>query len=72
MWSAWIEDVVVAEGCRGQGIGASVLSAVLGWAREKGATRAQLLADRTNVAALDFYRRLGWQPTQLGAWRVAL
>ena len=71
-WSAWVEDVVVAEGFRGKGIGASLLSALLDWAREKGATRAQLLADRTNAPALDFYRRLGWQPTQLGAWRVAL
>ena len=71
-WSAWIEDVVVAESFRGKGIGASLLSALLDWAREKGATRAQLLADRTNDPALDFYRRLGWQSTQLGAWRIAL
>jgi GNAT superfamily N-acetyltransferase len=70
--SAWIEDVVVAEGWRGRGIGSVLLSAVLGWAREKGATRAQLLADRTNAPALDFYRRLGWQSTQLGAWRIGL
>jgi GNAT superfamily N-acetyltransferase len=71
-WSAWIEDVVVAEDCRGSGIGASLLAAVLDWARAGGATRAQLLADHTNLRALDFYRRLGWQSTQLGAWRVAL
>jgi GNAT superfamily N-acetyltransferase len=70
--SAWIEDVVVAEGWRNQGVGSSLLSALLAWARDKGATRAQLLADRTNVPALTVYQRLGWQATQLGAWRIAL
>lgn len=70
--SAWIEDVVVAEAFRSRGIGTALLSALLDWAHEKGATRAQLLADRTNAPALDFYRRLGWQSTQLGAWRISL
>jgi GNAT superfamily N-acetyltransferase len=70
--SAWIEDVVVADGLRGKGIGAALLAALLDWARDRGATRAQLLADRANVPALEFYRRLGWQPTQLGAWRISL
>jgi GNAT superfamily N-acetyltransferase len=69
-WSAWIEDVVVAEGFRGRGIGASLLSALLDWARAKGATRAQLLADHANAPALEFYHQLGWQPLRLGAWRI--
>jgi GNAT superfamily N-acetyltransferase len=70
--SAWIEDVVVAEGFRRRRIGEALLAALLDWAGENGATRAQLLADRTNKPALDFYRRLGWEPTQLDAWRVRL
>lgn len=70
--SAWIEDVVVSRGWRGRGVGTSLLAALLEWGRSRGATRAQLLADRTNAPALDFYRRLGWQPTHLGAWRMAL
>ena len=70
--SAWIEDVVVAEGFRSEGVATTLLAAVLDWARERGATRAQLLADRGNTPALEFYRRLGWQPTQLGAWRIGL
>jgi GNAT superfamily N-acetyltransferase len=70
--SAWIEDVVVADGLRGKGIGAALIAALLDWARDRGATRAQLLADRTNAPAREFYRRLGWQPTQLGAWRISL
>jgi GNAT superfamily N-acetyltransferase len=70
--SAWIEDVVVAEGFRGRGVASGLLAALLDWARERGATRAQLLADRGNAPALEFYRTLGWQPTQLGAWRIGL
>jgi len=70
--SAWIEDVVVAERFRGRSIGAALLAALLDWARERGATRAQLLADRDNASALAFYGRLDWQPTQLGAWRIPL
>jgi GNAT superfamily N-acetyltransferase len=65
-------DVVVAEGFRGRGVASGLLAALLDWARERGATRAQLLADRGNAPALEFYRTLGWQPTQLGAWRIGL
>lgn len=70
--SAWIEDVVVRPGLRGQGIGRALLEALLAWAQRHGATRAQLLADLGNAPALEFYRRTGWQSTQLGTWRRAI
>ncbi len=70
--SVWIEDVIVEEGWRGRGVAGRLLDAVLAWAQQQGATRAQLLADRNNLSALDFYRHLGWRPTELGAWRIAL
>jgi len=35
------------------------------WARSRGATRMQLLADRSNFSALDFYDKIGWCPTRL-------
>jgi len=70
--SAWIEDVVVREDFRGKGIGEALVSALCAWAHDRGATRAQLLADRTNEAALEFYRRGGWTETRLGAWRIDL
>jgi len=70
--SAWIEDVVVREDWRGQGLGRALLDAVLDWARSQGAMRAQLLADLDNAPALDFYDRIGWRPTRLGAWRRML
>ena len=70
--SAWIEDVVVQHALRGQGIARLLLQELLAWAQLHGATRAQLLADNANKPALDFYRHVGWEPTQLSAWRRSL
>jgi GNAT superfamily N-acetyltransferase len=70
--SAWIEDVVVREDFRGNGLGRALLDAVLAWARTQGALRAQLLADLDNAPALAFYERVGWRPTRLAAWRRML
>jgi GNAT superfamily N-acetyltransferase len=60
-----VEDVVVATAWRGQGIGAGIMAGLETWALARGATRLQLLADRTNFAALDFYDRIGWLPTRM-------
>ena len=70
--SAWIEDAIVAGNCRGQGVGRMLLGEALRWARERGATRAQLLVDQGNSPAQDFYAKLGWQPTHLVAHRMFL
>ncbi len=63
--SAWIEDMVVAERERGRGVGRRLLEAIEAWARARGASRLQLLADRENAPALAFYARLGWSSTRL-------
>ena len=42
---------------------------LLAWAKARGATRAQLLADLENTAAERFYDDLGWGLTRLGARR---
>ncbi|MDA8418824.1 MAG: GNAT family N-acetyltransferase [Desulfobacteraceae bacterium] len=60
-----VEDVVVGERWRGQGIGRRLMAALASWARRHQVSRLQLLADRQNVMALDFYRHLGWQGTEL-------
>lgn len=71
-YSAWVEDVVVDSGHRGQGIGQRLLEGIAAWAQGQGATRLQLLADLENKPALDFYRGNGWQQTQLVALRTTL
>ena len=67
-----VEDVVVEAGWRGKGIGRRLLTALAGWAGAKGIGRLQLLADRNNQPALDFYRRIGWQHTELICLRQRL
>jgi len=63
--SGIVEDLVVTSEWRGKGIGRRLLEAIFIWARQQGMKRLQLLADRTNVTALEFYRGQGWTATQL-------
>lgn len=63
--AALIEDVVIKEEYRGQGIGRQMMNALEAWAWQKGVKRLQLLADRSNTPALEFYKRLNWNRTQL-------
>lgn len=60
-----VEDVVVHEDYRRMGIGLRVLSRLIEWSKQKGATRVQLLADAYNGRALDFYSGSGWTRTSL-------
>ncbi|KLU66013.1 putative acetyltransferase [Desulfosporosinus acididurans] len=62
---ALIEDVVVEETWREQGLGRELLSSIEAWAQEKGASRLQLLADRNNTPALAFYQKMNWKTTRL-------
>jgi len=64
-FSLLVEDVVVAQTWRGKGVGRELVAALEQWAGERKIGRLQLLADRNNGAALEFYRKLGWQPTEL-------
>ena len=60
-----VEDMIAAEDFRGQGIARRLMEGVAEWGRKKGARRLQLLADRNNTPALEFYKKLGWQITEL-------
>ena len=70
--SAWIEDVVVHPDYRRQGLGKQLLDHLLAWAKTRGATRAQLLADKENAGAELFYNGLGWQATRLAVRRMMI
>ncbi len=67
-----VEDLVVAEEMRGRGIGTELIAAVEHWARACGVKRMDLLADRRNSPALDFYRRQDWRGTELIALQKPL
>jgi GNAT superfamily N-acetyltransferase len=62
---ALVEDIVVESQRRGLGIGRQIMEAIERWSLDRGVTRLQLLADRTNFSALDFYDRIGWFPTKM-------
>lgn len=63
--AALVEDMVVEAQYRGLGIGRQLMAAIERWAHQHGIKRLQLLADGTNSAALEFYEKMKWRPTQL-------
>lgn len=67
-----VEDVVVRPEARGLGMGRALLARIEAWGQTLGATRLQLLADRSNAASHDFYRACGFQPTNLVCLRRVL
>lgn len=62
---ALIEDMVVEDIWRGVGIGKDLLLSIESWAIERGVRRLQLLADRNNTRALEFYEKMEWKSTQM-------
>jgi GNAT superfamily N-acetyltransferase len=66
---AWVEDVVVDAAYRGRGIGKTLLGYLQDWCAASNISRLQLVADRDNHAALDFYRREGWLEMNLNVLR---
>jgi len=71
-YSVWVEDMIVDKAYRARGIGQALLTASLQWAKEKGATRAQLLVDLDNEPALGYYDHLGWKSSRMGMRRMIL
>lgn len=70
--AALIEDLVVEDAYRGEGIGKELLLSIEGWAIARGVRRLQLLADQNNTRALEFYRKMDWKVTELICLRKIL
>lgn len=64
-YSLVLEDLVVRQSFRGRGVAESLLEGVAEWGARNRVLRFQLLADRSNHAALRFYQRRGWRTTNL-------
>ena len=55
----WVEDFAVDPAHRSQGVGKRLLEAILGWARERGATHLELDSADARTEAHRFYAREG-------------
>jgi len=60
-----VEDVIVERKFRSMGIGTLLLDGIAAWSERTGLKRLQLLADRENLPALDFYTSRNWGITRL-------
>jgi GNAT superfamily N-acetyltransferase len=70
--AAGMEDMVVHPKRRAQGIGARLIRAAINGARAAGCTRITLLTGAENSAAMRFYGRAGFVPSQMVPLRLSL
>jgi GNAT superfamily N-acetyltransferase len=71
-WTLWhagpcalIEELVVDERARRQGVGRGLIQAGLDWARAQGCSEVEVSTDHDNSDAQAFYRRLGFESEAL-------
>jgi ribosomal protein S18 acetylase RimI-like enzyme len=68
---AWIEDVVVDEAARGQGVGEALTTAALRLAEAAGARTVDLTSRPSREAAGRLYERVGFQARETRFYRYA-
>ena len=68
---AWIEDVIVDDGARGQGVGEALNRAALDKARAVGAKTVDLTSRPSREAANRLYRRIGFVQRDTNVYRYA-
>lgn len=64
-----VEELCVAEGCRGKGIGTDMMEEIQALAKESGCTDLQLSVQPENEAALALYRKCGFTVRNLNMQR---
>jgi ribosomal protein S18 acetylase RimI-like enzyme len=69
---AWIEDVVVDEGARGQGVGEALTKAALEVAQRAGARTVELTSRPSRASANRLYQRLGFGMRETNVYRYDL
>jgi ribosomal protein S18 acetylase RimI-like enzyme len=69
---AWIEDVVVDAGARGQGVGDALNRAAIDAARQRGAKHVSLTSRPSREAANRLYQRLGFELYPTNVYRYTL
>ena len=69
---AWIEDVIVDEAARGQGVGEALNRAALERARQVGAKTVDLTSRPSREAANRLYQRIGFHQRDTNVYRYEL
>jgi ribosomal protein S18 acetylase RimI-like enzyme len=69
---AWIEDVIVDQAARGQGIGEALTRAAIDRARESGARTVDLSSRPAREAANRLYQRIGFELRNSNLYRYNL
>jgi ribosomal protein S18 acetylase RimI-like enzyme len=69
---AWIEDVVVAEGARGQGVGEALTREALRLAHGAGARTVDLTSRPAREAASRLYEKVGFRRRETNVYRYEL
>ena len=69
---AWIEDVVVDESARGQGVGEALNTTAIDEARRRGAKNVSLTSRASRDSANRLYQRLGFKPYDTNIYRLSL
>lgn len=69
---AWIEDVVVDNAYRGQGLGRMLVEEAIEQARGWGAETLMLTSNSKRIAANALYRSLGFEPKETNVYRMVL
>jgi ribosomal protein S18 acetylase RimI-like enzyme len=67
---AWIEDVVVDENARGQGVGEALNREALRMAKEAGCKTVDLTSRPSREAANRLYQRLGFEERDTNVYRI--
>ena len=67
-----IEDVIVANSARGQGIGEALMKRAIEVAREKGASNISLTSNPMRESANRLYLRVGFKKRETNAYQIKL
>ena len=59
----WVYYLAVVKECRGEGIGTAMMRAAEAWLIARGVPKLHLLVRATNTGVVDFYRQLGYEPS---------
>ena len=70
--TAYLEDFVTDETCRGQGVGGQLWNAMLAWAKSKGCTELNFTSGHGREAAQEFYKRRGAEIYDTNFFRKSL